>query len=160
MAASPHLFGNLVQLGYAVTDFDRASARFGERYGIDRWKVVPLDPGSPASRIAMAYVGDIIFELVEVDLSVDLLPIHRGWLPADPAGARFNHVAFMLESMEEFGGAQDHFRELGVDVPVVMSFGDIFEFFYADTVAELGHWSEFLCLGPAGADFLADIPRF
>ncbi|MGE3693101.1 MAG: hypothetical protein AB7F98_17130 [Novosphingobium sp.] len=158
--SSPHLFGQMVQLGYVVTDFDKASARLGERYGIDRWKVVPLDPGSPASRIAMAYVGDVIFELVEVDLSVDLLPIHRGWLPAEPHLARLNHAAFMLPSLEAWQGAQEHFRGMGVDMPVVMSFGDIFEFFYADTVAELGHWSEFICLGPAGADFLADIPRF
>ena len=157
---SAHMFGRLVQLGYVVTDFEQASAKLGERYGIDRWKVLPLDPGSPASRIAMAYVGDIIFELVEVDLAVELLPIHRGWLPANPADARFNHVAFMLDSLDAFDGAQEHFRKLGVDVPVRMTFGDIFEFFYADTVAELGHWSEFLCLGPAGADFLADVPRF
>lgn len=157
---SSHMFGQMVQLGYVVTDFAQASVRLGQRYGIDRWKVLPLDPGSPASRIAMAYVGDIIFELVEVDLAVELLPIHRGWLPASPADARFNHVAFMLDSLDAVESTKAQFGKLGVDVPVSMSFGDIFEFFYADTVAELGHWSEFLCLGPAGADFLADIPRF
>lgn len=157
---SPHIFGNLVQLGYVVTDFDKASVRMGERHGIDRWKVVPLDPGSPISRMAMAYVGDIIFELIEVDLSIPLLPIHQGWLPSDPYSARLNHVAFMLPSLDDWRAAQAHFGTLGVDIPVAMTFGDIFEFFYADTVAELGHWSEFLCLGSAGADFLADIPRF
>ena len=157
---SPHLFCQLVQLGYVVTDFDKAAEGFRTRYGIDRWKVIPLDAGSPSSRIAMAYLGNTIFELVEVDLSVELLDIHRGWLPEDPAEARLNHVAFMLDSLEEWQGAQDQFRGAGVAMPVSMSFGDIFEFFYADTVAQLGHWSEFLCLGPAGKDFLADIPRF
>ena len=157
---SAHLFGQLVQLGYVVTDFDRAAEKFRTRYGIDRWKVVPLDPGSPSSRIAMAYLGDTIFELVEVDLSVELLDIHRGWLPEDPGEARLNHVAFMLDSLGAWQGAQDQFRAQDVAMPVCMSFGDIFEFFYADTVAQLGHWSEFLCLGTAGKEFLADIPRF
>lgn len=158
--SSRHVFGQLVQLGYVVTDFDRAAAKFRERYGIDRWKVVPLDPGSPSSRIAMAYVGDMIFELVEVDTSVELLDIHRGWLPTDPDEARLNHVAFMLDSLEAWKDAQARFERLGVAMPVCMSFGDVFEFFYADTVPQLGHWSEFLCLGPAGREFLADIPRF
>ena len=158
--SSPHLFGNMVQLGYVVTDFDRAAVNFRERYGIDKWKVVPLDPGSPTSRIAMAYAGEMIFELVEVDTSVGLLDIHRGWLPQDPSEARLNHVAFMRDSLEALEDAQAHFEQLGAAIPVRMSFGDIFEFFYADTVPQLGHWSEFLCLGPGGKDFLADIPRF
>lgn len=157
---SPHLLGQLIQLGYSVIDLDKAAEGFRRRYGIDRWKVVPLDPGSPASRIAMAYVGDIIFELVEVDLSVEMLPIHRGWLPADPAEARFNHVAFLLDSLEAWQSAQEQFRAQGTDVPIVMSFGDVFEFFYADTVAQLGHWSEFICLGAAGQQFLNEVPRF
>jgi hypothetical protein len=157
---STHLFGQQVQLGYVVTDLDQAAVRFRERYGIDKWKVIPLEPGTASSRIAMAYVGDIIFELVEVDLSVELLDIHRGWLPADPSRARLNHVAFMLDSLEAWKGAQAHFEEIGVAMPVCMSFGDAFEFFYADTVPELGHWSEFLCLGSGGKEFLADIPRF
>ncbi len=158
--ASPHLFGQMFQLGYAVTDLDRASEHFRTRYGIDKWKVIPLDPGSPSSRIAMAYVGNTVFELVEVDLSVDLLPIHQGWLPADPSEARLNHIAYMLDSMEAWEAAQEHFRKQDVAIPISMSFGDIFEFFYADTVSQFGHWSEFVCLGPTGRAFLDDVPRF
>jgi len=158
--AALHPFGSLIQLGYVVTDFDRAAQGFRERYGIDDWKVVTLEPGSPSSRIAMAWVGEVLFELVEVDTSVDLLPIHRGWLPANPAEARLNHLAFHLDSVEEWRMVQEVYRSRGVDVPVVMSFGDVFEFCYVDTVAELGHWSEFLCLGPAGEQFLAEVPRF
>lgn len=158
--SSPHLFGQLIQLGYVVTDFDQAAVKFRERYGIDKWKVVPLGPGSASSRIAMAYVGDVIFELVEVDLSVELMDIHRGWLPADPGEARFNHVAFMLDSLEKWQATQEQFRTEGVAIPVSMSFGDVYEFFYADTVSQLGHWSEFICLKPGGKDFMADIPRF
>lgn len=155
-----HLFGQLVQLGYVVTDLDKAAVNFRNRYGIDRWKVVPLPEGSPSSRIAMAFVGEVIFELVEVNLSVELLDIHRGWLPEDPREARFNHVAFMLDSLDAWHGAQAHFRAMNVAIPVCMSFGEVYEFFYADTVPQLGHWSEFLCLGPGGKDFMADIPRF
>ena len=120
---SPHLFGNMVQLGYVVTDFDRAAVKFRERYGIDKWKVVPLDPGSASSRIAMAYVGDIIFELVEVDTSVELLDIHRGWLPEDPGEARLNHVAFMLDSLEawqdnKLGLLVSHAAQMPKSVPM------------------------------------------
>lgn len=157
---SPHLFGQFMQLGYVVTDLDEVTSKFRDRYGIDDWKIVPMPPGSPLSRLAMAYVGDVMFELVEVDQSVELLEIHRGWLPADPGEARFNHVAFLLDSREEWSHAQAKFAEQGVAVPVSMPFGDIFEFFFADTVSQLGHWSEFLCLGPAGKEFLASVPRF
>ncbi len=157
---STHLFGQLIQLGYVVTDFDQAAVKFRARYGIDQWKVTELGPGSASSRIAMAYVGDVIFELVEVDLSVKLLDIHRGWLPASPSEARFNHVAFMLDSLEAWHGAQAQFREMGAAIPLAMSFGEVYEFFYADTVSQLGHWSEFICLKPGGEAFMAEIPRF
>ena len=40
------------------------------------------------------------------------------------------------------------------------TFGDIFShYYYVDTTAELGHFTEFVCLAPAGRDFLAQIPR-
>lgn len=158
--SSLRLFSTMLHLGYVVTDLERVKARMRVDHGINEWLEVPLAPDSSATRIALAGVGETTLELVEVDPAGDLLPIHADWLPAAPEAARFNHVAYLLDTKADWQAAQELFRQRGVAIPLAMPFGEAFEFFYADTVPDLGHWSEFICLGPAGREFLAQIPRF
>lgn len=94
---SPLPFRNLFHLGYVVLDLEKVMADMRDRFGVAKWKVLPLPEGAPAKAIGFAYAGDRMIELVEVDLRQELLPIHRGWLPADPGEARLNHVAYMLD---------------------------------------------------------------
>jgi hypothetical protein len=66
----------------------------------------------------------------------------------------------MLDSEEELLALVERFEAAGIATAWLESFGDIFSrYYYADTTAQLGHFSEFVCLGPAGAEFLADVPR-
>lgn len=153
-------FRNLFHLGYVVLDLEKVMAGMGRRFGVTRWKVLPLPEGAPAKAIGFAYAGETMIELVEVDLRQDLMPIHRGWLPADAGEARLNHVAYMLDGEDELQSVIDRFEAAGVATAWLGDFGDIFSrCYYADTTAELGHFSEFVCLGPAGRDFLAEAPR-
>lgn len=153
-------FRALFHLGYVVVDLQQVMHRMGETFGVSRWKVLPLPEGAPAKAIGFAYVQDTMIELVEVDLRQELLPIHRGWLPAAADEARLNHVAYMLDSEEELLALVARHEAAGIETAWLESFGDIFSrYYYADTTAQLGHFSEFVCLGPAGRDFLAQIPR-
>jgi hypothetical protein len=153
-------FRNLFHLGYVVTDLQLAMDEMRETFGIAKWKVLPLPEGAPAKAIGFAYLQDKMIELVEVDLGQELLAIHRGWLPQAAHQARLNHVAYMLDSEDELLALVERFEAAGIATAWLESFGDIFSrYYYADTTAQLGHFSEFVCLGPAGAEFLADVPR-
>ena len=153
-------FRNLFHLGYVVVDLQQVMDGMRKTFGIAKWKVLPLPEGAPAKAIGFAYVQHQMIELVEVDLGQELLPIHRGWLPASPGEARLNHVAYMLDSEEELLALVAKNEAAGVATSWLEPFGDIFSrYYYADTTAQLGHFSEFVCLGPGGRDFLAEIPR-
>jgi hypothetical protein len=153
------LFGKYFHSGYVVVNLEKVMANMRRDFGVTDWKVLPLPAGSPATAIAMAYVRGAMIELVEVDTGQELMSIFDGWLPDTVDGARLNHVAYMMDSEEQWRAAQARFGDLGIALPVVMKFGDIFDYFYADTIAQLGHFSEFVCLGPEGREFLASIPR-
>lgn len=156
----PLPFRNFFHLGYVVVDLEQVMANMRNRFGLAEWKILPLPEGAPAKAIGFAYAQDTLIELVEVDLRQELLPMHRGWLPAAPGEARLNHVAYLLDSEEEVRATVERFEAAGVATAWLEPFGDIFSlYYYADTTAELGHFSEFVCFGPAGRDFLATVPR-
>lgn len=153
-------FGNLFHLGYVVCDMATVIANMGTRFGIEQWKILPLPDGAPAKAIGFAYANDTMLELVEVDPDQPLLPIHAGWVPERRNEARLNHVAYLLDSEEELQATRVRFEASGIRTAWLDSFGDIFtRYYYADTTAELGHFTELVCLGPTGRDFLASIPR-
>ena len=159
MSVSFPLFGKYFHSGYVVVNVEKAMANMRRNFGVTDWKVLPLPAGTAVTSIAMAYVRGSMIELIEVDTGQELMSIHDGWLPDSDGGAKLNHVAYMMESEEQWRSAQTHFGDVGIALPVVMKFGKIFDYFYADTVAQLGHFSEFVCLGPEGKEFLASIPR-
>lgn len=151
---------NLFHLGYVVLDLEQVMAGMCKTFGVANWKILPLPEGAPAKAIGFAYVGETMVELVEVDLRQELLPIHRGWLPQSASEAKLNHVAYLVDDEDELSSLIGRFEAAGVATAWLDSFGDIFSrYYYADTTAQLGHFSEYVCLGPAGPDFLAQVPR-
>jgi hypothetical protein len=147
-------------VGYLVRNLAAVMENMGKQFGVTSWKVLQLPEGSPATAMGFAYAGDAMIEMIEVDPEGELLPIHRGFAPRSNGEARLNHLAYLVESEDELGALIASFEAAGVTTAWVDSFGDIFSrYYYADTTAQLGHFSEFVCLGPAGRDFLADIPR-
>jgi hypothetical protein len=158
--SSPSPFRNFFHAGYVVLDLAKVIDKMAARFGVERWKILPLPAGAPAKAIGFAYAQQTMIELVELDLDQELLPIHRGWLPRSESEARLNHLAYMLDSEEELAAVRARFEARQIATAWLDTFGDIFScYYYADTTAELGHFSEFVCLGPAGRDFLAEIPR-
>ena len=91
----PSPFRNFFHAGYVVLDMAKVMDDMRDRFGVAEWKILPLPPGSPAKAIGFAYAQQNMIELVELDLSQALLPMHRGWLPASEGEARLNHLAYM-----------------------------------------------------------------
>jgi hypothetical protein len=158
--ASTLPFRNFFHVGYVVRDVDKVIDKMGRRFGVSQWKVLRFGPEFPATAQALAYAQGSMIELIEVNPDAELLPIHRGWVPELADEAKLNHVAYLLATEEELLAVMAQLEAEGLPTAWRASFGDIFsQYFYADTTAQLGHFSEFVCLGPEGREFLADIPR-
>lgn len=152
-------FRNFFHLGYVVLSLDEVMDGMRTRFGVAKWKILPLPDDAPAKAIGFAYVQGTMLELVEVDLGRELLSIHRDFVPRSAGEARLNHVAYLLDSEAELRAVMAQNTEAGIATAWCESFGDIFSYYYyADTTAQLGHYTEFVCFGPAGREFLADVP--
>lgn len=151
---------NFFHAGYVVLDLEKVMAGMRQTFGVADWKVLPLPDGAPARAVGFAYVGDRMIELVELDLRQEPMAIHRGFVPESDSEAKLNHLAYMLDSEDELLSLVAHNEASGVATAWLEPFGDIFRwYYYADTKSQLGHYTEFVCLGPAGRDFLAEVPR-
>jgi hypothetical protein len=157
---STAILRNLFHAGYVVRSVDAVIADMSNKFGIDKWKILRLPEGYAASALAYAYANNVMIELVEVNLKEPLLSIHRDWVPDSASGARLNHFAYLIDSEDELTSLVARLNSVGVETASHASFGDIFKvYYYLDTVRTLGHYCEFVCLGPAGHDFLADVPH-
>jgi hypothetical protein len=154
-------FRNSFHAGYIVRDLAQAVASMRNEFDVEHWKILPLPDGAPARAIGMAYVHGTMIELIEVGPKQEAMAISRGWIPPRPdAVARLNHLAYLLDSEEELVSLVGRFEAAGITTASLDSLGDVFSrSYYADTRAQLGHLTEFVCLGPAGPAFLADVPR-
>jgi hypothetical protein len=151
---------NLFHTGYVVRSIDAVIPDMSNKFGIEKWKILRLPEGYAASALAYAYANDVMIELVEVNLKEPLISIHRGWIPESDSGARLNHLAYLIDGENELTNLVTRLNSLGVETAWHAAFGVIFKaYYYLDTVRTLGHYCEFVCLGPAGRDFLADVPR-
>jgi hypothetical protein len=130
------------------------------KFGIEKWKILRLPDGYSASALAYAYANNVMIELVEVNLKEPLISIHRDWVPDSESGARLNHLAYLIDNEEELDNLAARLNSKGVETASNSSFGDVFKkYYYLDTVSTLGHFCEFVCLGPGGREFLAEVPR-
>ena len=154
--STPLLFRNHFQIAYIVRDAEKAIEAFGTKFGVPNWKVRQTTPGAPAKRIALAHAGGVVLELVEPDPEADT--IFRTWIPDEPAGARFHHLGYYIENEEEWAKVVAQYHAAGIET-MLGSVGDILDYGYADTVAQLGHYTEIVLLKPAGANFFASAPH-
>lgn len=152
---TPLMFRNHFQVAYVVRDVDKCVASLGEKFGVHKWEIRKTHPGAPASRLAFAYAGGVMLELVEP--VPEAKTIFRDWIPEDPAAARFHHLGYFVHSEEEWRTVVDHYEAAGIKT-LCGSVADLLDYGYADTVAQLGHWTEFVRLKPAGKDYFANVP--
>jgi hypothetical protein len=150
--------GKFFQAGYVVRDADAAMAAAKAKFGVGKWHVRRLPPGGPLQVLATAWVGGVMWEYLQFD--PELMPdIYRDFVPESPEDVRFNHVAYMLESEADLRAVMSHNESIGIGVALHMDMGEILECYYADTLPQLGHYTEYVWLKPKGRDFFAETPH-
>jgi hypothetical protein len=155
--ALPLLLKNHFQLGYAVKDIDKATEALSEKFGLSKWQVVRLPEDAPSRALAWAYVKDLMIELV--DVRPGRIPCYDAWVPECESAARLHHLAYMVENEDEWRSVKKRFDDQGTPMVVDEKMGDIISYRYFDTVQQLGHYSEFVLLGPRGKRFWANVPH-
>ncbi len=156
--ATPVVFRNHFQLGYVVRDLDRAIHAMIGKFGVEKWEVRrPSSKAAPARALGFAYVQQTMLELIEVDPDRDT--IYRDWVPDRGDDIRLHHLGYMIDSEEEWRATIGQFEAAKIPAALAGSIGDILDYYYADTVAQLGHYCELVRLRPAGRDFWANVPH-
>ncbi len=153
------LFGGFFQLGYVTRDMDAALAAFRERFGPTEFAInAPSARAdgtpSPTRRIALAYIDDVMIEIIEPDTTRPT--IYDDARPATPGQIALHHLGYLVDDHQ---GTRERLVRLGYDIPLAGSFGEALDYSYADTRRDLGHFSEFIRLGELGRQMFAAIPR-
>ena len=152
----PVVFRNHFQLGYVVRNLDPAIEEMRGKFGVAKWQVNVLPKSAPARVLGFAYVQQVMIELIEARPERET--IYRDWIPEFDAAARLHHLGYMIDSDEEWRATIGQFEGSGFRSALTDS-SDFFDYYYADTVAQLGHYCELIRLKPAGRAFWANVPR-
>jgi len=153
----PVVFRNHFQLGYVVRNLYRAVEHMRDKFGVAKWQVNRMPKSAPARVLGFAYVQKVMIELIEARPELDT--IYRDWIPESETAARLHHLGYMMDSAEEWHRVIDQFQAGGFRAALTESSNDLFDYYYSDTVAQLGHYCELIFLKPAGRTFWADVPR-
>lgn len=154
------LFKRHFQVAYVVDDAKAAIEVLSRRYGVEKWDLMDMaelhGSGASARYIGNAWVGDAMIEVIEPDEAVE--SIYQGWKKDSGNLLRFHHLGFLVDSAEEFDAAKARLAAHGFPIVVDGSFGEVLDFAYADTTAELGHYYEIIRLKSQGDSFFGRIP--
>jgi hypothetical protein len=150
-------FAKHFQICYVVRDAERVMARMRERHGIANWNVVPLGPEWRLKTLALAYVDDLMIELIQPDPKKSW--IYDGWEPEAPDAMRLHHLGFYIHSDEEWRQAVDQLAANGYPVAASGSIPGVLDYHYSDTTADFGHYHELVRLHADGHHFFADVPH-
>lgn len=143
--------------GYAVRDLDQAIASLRTRLGIAEWKVMRVSDETPRFALGFAYAGNMMLELVETEPGG--VPFYTDWIPDDPAVLQVHHHGYYAKDRGEFDAIQRDFEANGFPMVTDQEMPGLLYFRYFDTLALLGHYTEFVLLQPGGKEFFADVPR-
>lgn len=151
------LFAKHFQVAYIVEDIERGMGFFRDRFGVAKWHILDTaGPESPATAIAIAYVDELMLELIQPSA---IPSIYRDWVPHGGSGVRLHHLGFLVHSDEDWSAALRKLAEDGYAEAFSGSAGDMLDFHYADCTADLGHYYELIHLKPAGAALFGAAPH-
>jgi hypothetical protein len=136
---------------------EKAIEGLSEKFGLTKWTVRRSPPDAPLRAVAWAYVKDMMIELVEA--KPGLLPYYDPWIPQSDSAVRLHHLGYMVDNEEEWRSVKSRFDSLGIPLVMDLELGNKLASRYFDTVEQLGYYSEFVLLKPAGATFWADVPH-
>lgn len=151
-------FDRFFQLGYVTRDIEAAMAAYRARFGFVEFIRLPIakpadGSGDGVSAIALAYLGPVMIEIIEVDAAAS--SIFQEALGGASDDLRLHHLGYLVD---DFGATLAQLAELGFGVPMSGSSGEALDFCYADTRAHLGHYSEFIRLGDGGRVLFTSVP--
>ncbi len=152
----PVVFRNHFQLGYVVRNLDPVIEHMRDKFGVAKWQVNVLPKSAPARVLGFAYVQQVMIELIEARPERET--IYRDWIPESDTAARLHHLGYMIDGDEEWRTTIGQFESSGFRNALADS-SDFFDYYYADTVAQLGHYCELIRLKPAGRAFWATVPH-
>ncbi|HEX7874342.1 MAG TPA: VOC family protein [Sphingobium sp.] len=145
------------QMAYATNDVEQARALFGQRLGIKDFTRLegPLAMGG-AIRVELAWVGTIMYELIEAtgpgsELYMDRLPTGDGF------HLRHHHLGYLVHDQAQWDGVMAAAAREGWAVPY-SNRNPMMAACFVD-VPELGHYLEYLFPEQAGIDFFNGVAR-
>lgn len=144
----------LGQMGYVVTDIDKAIAYYKETVGISPWILLDERPDpciekgkeiDPLLRIALAYSGPVQIELIQVAEGESL---HLNHIKESKEGV--HHLGFMVQDIDS---RLDACHKMGIGVlqrGTIKDTGLTVDYAYLDTIDRAGIILEFIQwrLGP------------
>lgn len=155
------LLASPFQLGYVTTDLEAAIARMTDRFGAGEFVTLP-DQDDTAPRIAIGYAGTMMIELIQPrTTSGDL---YSDWLTTSVSGdpgevvVRLHHVGMLVDTTEELAALRARHVELGDRIAAEGDTPGFVGFLYADTVAELGHYLEYVRPDTGVRELFATVP--
>ncbi len=137
------------QNAYVTRSLERAIATLRDRFGavdIKQFEAsievkTPHGTGPAAMKTALAWVGEIQYELIEpVSGFVD---IYRDALRADD-GLQFHHICMRPDDLQQ---VRAEIERQGMPI-VFEGISSATKFFYADARATLGHYLEYVWMHP------------
>lgn len=153
-----NFFAGFFQLGYVTRNLDQAIETYRRKFGDVDFLVFdpePIDGVAPATkRLGLAYIDDIMTELIEPDPAQKT--IYDDVIPEDPGTIRFHHFGYLIE---DHSAMLSRLKQMGYSISVEGSIPGFLDYSYADTRADLGHFSEFIRLDEGGKAFFGNVPR-
>jgi len=153
-----NFFKGFFQFGYVTRDVDAAIATFRAKFGpvdffVNEPGIVDGKP-APTRRIALAWIDEVMTEIIEPDPAQ--ATIYSDYVP-DPAGPiRLHHFGYLIDDHQAM---LDRLQAMGYAVPLAGSMPGALDYSYADTRNDLGVWSEFIRLDEGGKAFFGAVPR-
>ena len=145
------------QIGYVTLDLDSAIDELGGReafYVIDVDQALG-DPSLPVKRIALSYLGELNIELIEI--RPEVRSIFDG-LDLSNRRLKAHHLGYLIEDAGQWEllVAEAHAAHA---VAMEGGFGDLLSYFYVESRAETGQFTEYVHLGDGGRALFAEVPR-
>jgi len=132
----------LGQIGYVVTDIDKTMAYYKDTLGISPWIVLDERPDPciekgeevhPLLRIALAYMGPVQMELIQV---VEGESLHLNHVRESKGGV--HHLGFMVQDLDK---RLDACHKMGIGIlqrGTIKDIGFTIDYAYLDTVDQAG----------------------
>jgi hypothetical protein len=153
---------NAFQLAYVVSDITAAVAFGRKRFTIPNFQInlnVPLETreGVAKCHFAIAFLGETQVELIQPAGGADA--VYRDVLTGD-GHMRLHHVGVLIRNAADWAQQKADILAAGLDTPVAGDFAGMMHYLYADTRAELGHYTEYMYQTEAGASLFDAVPRY